>query len=168
LIAATRESEVTNVDRRRLLERLDEAWMAFKASYAGLSEADLLEPGVTGDWSVRDIIAHVTTWDEEALTHLPSILDGGKPPRYSVTYGGIDAFNALMTKRKESLPLAEVLRQLDDTHRRLVEVIDRAPADQLTRETRFRRRLRLDTYGHYPNHAGAICRWRERHGPRKT
>ena len=117
------------MDRRRLLERLDKAWMAFKESYAGLSEAELLEPGVTGDWSVRDIIAHVTTWDEEALTHLPSILDGGKPPRYSVTYGGIDAFNALMTKRKESLPLAEVLRQLDDTHRRLVEVIDRAPAD---------------------------------------
>ena len=152
------------MDRRRLLKRLDEAWLTFKASYAGLSEAQLLEPGVTGAWSVRDIIAHVTTWDAEALTHLPSILGGKRPPRYSMTYGGIDAFNALMTKRKESLSLSEVLRQLDDTHRRLVEVIERAPADQLVRETRFRRRLRLDTYGHYPNHAAAICRWRERSG----
>jgi len=87
------------LDRRQLLERLDEAWVAFKASYAGLSEAQLLEPGVTGAWSVRDIIAHVTTWDAEALTHLPSILEGKRPPRYSRTYGGIDAFNALMTKR---------------------------------------------------------------------
>lgn len=151
------------MDRRQLLERLDKAWVAFKASYAGLSEAQLLEPGVTGAWSVRDIIAHVTTWDEEALKHLPSILEGEKPPRYSVTYGGIDAFNALMTKRKESLSLSEVLRQLDDTHRRLVEVIERAPEDQLIREARFRRRLRLDTYGHYPKHAAAIRRWR---GPR--
>jgi hypothetical protein len=152
------------MDRRQLLERLDNAWVAFKASYAGLSEAQLLEPGVTGAWSVRDIIAHVTTWDAEALTHLPSILEGNRPPRYSMTYGGIDAFNALMTKRKESLSLSEVLRQLDDTHRSLVEVIERAPADQLVRETRFRRRLRLDTYGHYPNHAAAIRRWRERSG----
>jgi hypothetical protein len=149
------------VDRRRLLKRLDEAWLTFKASYAGLSEAQLLEPGVTGVWSVRDIIAHVTTWDEEALKHLPSILEGRRPPRYSVTYGGIDAFNALMTKRKESLSLSEVLRQLDDTHRRIVEVIGRAPDVQLIRETRFRRRLRLDTYGHYPKHAAAIRRWRE-------
>ena len=156
------------MDRRQLLERLHKAWVAFKASYAGLSEAQLLEPGVTGAWSVRDIIAHVTTWDEEALTHLPSILEGGKPPRYSVTYGGIDAFNALMTKRKESLPLSEVLRQLDDTHRRLVEVIERAPGVQLIRETRFRRRLRLDTYGHYPNHAAAIRRWRERSAEANT
>jgi hypothetical protein len=168
LDATIEGSEVKNVDRRQLLERLHKAWVAFKASYAGLSEAQLLEPGVTGAWSVRDIIAHVTTWDEEALTHLPSILEGGKPPRYSVTYGGIDAFNALMTKRKESLPLSEVLRQLDDTHRRLVEVIERAPGVQLIRETRFRRRLRLDTYGHYPNHAAAIRRWRERSAEANT
>lgn len=150
------------MDRRRLLRRLDEAWLAFKASYAGLSEAQLLEPGVTGAWSVRDIIAHVTTWDEEALKHLPTILEGKRPPRYSLTYGGIDAFNARMTKRKEGLSLAEVIRQLDDSHRRVVEVIERAPEHQLIRETRFRRRLRLDTYGHYPKHAAAIRRWRER------
>ena len=148
--------------RQQLLKRLDKAWCVFKDSYAGLPDSKLLELGVTGAWSVRDIIAHVTTWEEEALKHLPLVLRGKRPPRYSVTYGGIDAFNALMTKRKESLSLLEVLRQLDDTHRRLVEVIKRAPEDQLIRETRFRRRLRLDTYGHYPNHAAAIRRWRER------
>ena len=62
----------------------------------GLSDAELMEPGVTGAWSVKDIIPHVTGWEEEALTHLPLILAGGRPPRYSVRYGGIDAFNAQM------------------------------------------------------------------------
>lgn len=41
-----------------------------------------------------------------------------------------DAFNALMTKRKEELSLAEVLRQLDDTHQRLIDLIERAPEDR--------------------------------------
>ncbi|HKI01006.1 MAG TPA: DinB family protein [Thermoanaerobaculia bacterium] len=149
------------MNRQQLLKRLDKAWVEFKTSYAGLSEAQLMEPGVTGAWSIRDIIAHVTTWEEEALEHLPSILEGRRPPRYSVTYGGIDAFNALMTKRKEGLSLSEVLHQLDDTHQHLIEMIERAPEDQLTHETRFRRRLRFDTYGHYPKHGKAIRRWRE-------
>ena len=70
--------------QRGLLQRLDEAWAAFRESYAGLSDAELLEPGVTGAWSVRDIIAHVTTWEEEALKHLPLVLMGKRPPRYSV------------------------------------------------------------------------------------
>ena len=49
-------------DGRQLLKRLDTAWGAFKESYAGLSDAQLMKPGVTGDWSVRDILAHVSTW----------------------------------------------------------------------------------------------------------
>lgn len=149
------------MDRAGLLKRLDAAWGAFQDSYAGLSAAELMEPGVTGDWSVRDILAHVTTWEEEALTYLPLILAGGTPPRYRATYGGIDAFNALMTERKKSLPLADVLRQLDETHRRVLDLIQRTPEEQFVRETRCRRRLRLDTYHHYPQHAEAIRRWRE-------
>jgi hypothetical protein len=149
------------MDRAQLLKRLDRAWEALEASYAGLSESELMEPGVTGAWSVRDIIAHVTWWEEEALTHLPHIMAGGKPPRYSVTYGGIDAFNAQMTEERSGLSLAEVLRRRDDTHRRLVDFLQSVPEDQFVRETRFRRRLRLDTYGHYPLHAEAILKWRE-------
>lgn len=147
--------------RDQLLRRLDAQWQAFKASYAGLSEVELLEPGVTGSWSVRDIVAHVTTWEEEALAYLPLILEGGRPPRYSTRYGGIDQFNALMTERKKDLPLAEVLRQLDDVHRRVVELVRRVPEEHVTRESRFRHRLRMDTYHHYPQHAGAIRRWRK-------
>src|SRR5712691_11798752 len=150
------------MDRQVLLKRLDTAWRAFKESYAGLSEAQLMEPGVSGAWSVRDIIAHVITWEEEALKHLPSVLEDREPPRYSVTYGGIDAFNTQMTSRKGGQSLSEMFRQLDDVHQRVIDVIERAPESHLIIETRFRRRLRLDTYTHYPKHAQAIRRWRER------
>jgi len=135
--------------------------MAFRDSYAGLSEPDLLEPGATKAWSVRDIIAHVTTWEEEALKHLPAVLEGRKPPRYSVMYGGIDAFNAIMTTQKAGLSLVHVLEQQEQAHRRVIEVVERAPEEALAPGARFRRRLRLDTYGHYPKHAAAIRRWRE-------
>lgn len=145
----------------RLLRRLDTAWAAFNESYAGVPDARLLEPGVVGDWSVKDVLAHVNTWEEEALEHLPVILGGGTPPRY-VTHGGIDAFNAGMAERKRELPLSDVRRRLDETHRRLVDLIRSVPDEQLAGGTRFRRRLRLDTYGHYALHADAIRKWRSR------
>ena len=145
----------------RVLKRLDAAWAAFCDSYAGLSEAELVTPGVVGDWSVKDILAHVTTWEEEALKYLPVIAEGGRPPRYAAV-GGIDAFNARMTEQKRGRSLAEVSRQLQETHHRLVDLVRQAPGDQLAGETRFRRRLRLDTYGHYAEHAKAILEWRSR------
>jgi hypothetical protein len=149
------------MSRAQLLQRLERAWAEFRESYAGLSDAELMEPGVTGAWSVRDIIAHVTWWEEEALTHLPLVLAGGRPPRYSVTHGGIDAFNAKLTEQRRDWSLAQVRARQDDVHRRLVAFVERAPDDQTGSETRFRRRLRLDTYGHYPKHARAIRIWRE-------
>jgi DinB superfamily len=149
------------VDRPRLLRRLDAAWAAFRESYAGLSDSQLTEPGVTGDWSVKDILAHVTTWEGEALKYLPLIIAGGRPPRY-VKYGGIDAFNAKTTEAKRGLSLPDVLRQLDDTHHRLIDFLQRTPEAQFTRDTRFRRRLRLDTYSHYAEHAEGIRNWRAR------
>jgi hypothetical protein len=121
----------------------------------------MMKPGVTGNWSVRDILIHVTTWEKEALKHLPTILKGGKPERYSVTHGGINAFNRIMTERKKGLTLAEVRRELEDTHRRLIRFIESVPEEQFRTETPFRHRLRLDTYSHYPNHAEAIRRWRK-------
>ncbi|MGE0543992.1 MAG: maleylpyruvate isomerase N-terminal domain-containing protein [Dehalococcoidia bacterium] len=145
----------------KLLRRLDAAWAEFNEACAGLTDARLTEPGVIEDWSVKDIIAHITTWEEEALKHLPVIIAGGSPPRY-VTFGGLDAFNARMTAKKRALPLAEVLRQRDETHNRLVEFVRNAPGDHFAGETRARRRLRLDTYSHYPLHTEAIREWRKR------
>ena len=124
-----------------------------------------LRPAATRSWShrrlVKDILAHVTTWEEQALKHLPSVLRGQTPPRYSVTYGGIDAFNARMTEQKENFSLGEVHGQLSGTHRNLLDFLETVPDKYFAGETRFRHRLRLDTYGHYPKHARAIGKWRE-------
>jgi len=146
--------------RRRVLDQLDRAWCDFEDAHAGLSDEEMLRPGVTKLWSVRDLLAHVTWWEEEALTHLPLILRGGTPPRYKVAYGGIHAFNALMTERKKSLSLRQVRREHAETHRRLVAYLESVPQDAFRSDARFRRRLRLDTFGHYPLHAAAIRKWR--------
>jgi len=139
---------------------MGEAWIDFLQSYAGLSIDEMMESGVTGQWSVRDIIAHVTTWEEETLKHLSSMLRGEKCPRYSVQYGGINAFNALMTEAKKSLSRSELIRQQEEVHARVIRLIESVPEEYLDGKSRFRHRLRMDTYSHYPKHAEAIRRWR--------
>ena len=152
------------MDKQLFLKKVDQAWEALAAAYAGLTEAQLAEPGVNEDWSAKDLLAHVTTWEGEALKYLPLILAGGTPPRYAAQYGGLDAFNAQITAQKRGLTTAEVLEQLDETHRRLLDFIRSAPDDQFARETRFRRRLRIETYSHYTLHAKMIRAWRQRVG----
>ena len=102
--------------------RLEARWRELHHAFQGLSHDALLEPGVVGPWSIRDVLVHVATWEEEAMKALPVILDSGPLPRYSTFYGGIDAFNA----------------QAQECGR------------QLSRWSRSFRRLRTLTTGSYP------------------
>lgn len=145
-----------------VLHNMNTAWGNLQTSWAGLNEEQLLEPGVTGAWSVRDILAHVTTWEQEALAGLAVIRRGERLPRYRAVYGGIDAFNALTTERKRELTLAEVLAQLEATHAELLALLNTLSDAETASDTRLYRRLRNDTWAHYPEHARAIRAWREK------
>lgn len=149
------------MDKSELLGRIDRAWTGFTDSIAGLSDAQMTDTKVTSIWTVKDIVAHVTWWEEEALKYLPLLAMGGRPPKYSQMYGGLDAFNALMTEERRRLPLAQVLAQSRSVHERLVAYVASAPDELTVSDTPFRKRLRLDTYGHYPLHAKALRAWRE-------
>ena len=80
------------MDKQQLLKQLEKAWTAIKESYAGLSDAQLTEPGVMGNWSVKDILAHVTTWEEEALKYLPLIITRSSSTLYQINSCRFDNF----------------------------------------------------------------------------
>lgn len=139
------------------MARIEKAWSELRESYTGLTDEQLVQRGALGEWSVKDVLAHVTSWDEEALKHLPTVARGERPPRYAAQ-GGIDAFNARSAERTRDLPLATVLAGMDETHARLVAYV--RGATEIANPSRFTNRLRLDTYGHYRLHAAAIRDWR--------
>ncbi|MFZ3070394.1 MAG: DinB family protein [Anaerolineaceae bacterium] len=144
------------------LSKLNLLWENFQQSYADLDKEQMTQPGVTGNWSVKDIIAHVTTWEEESLQSLPLILQGQKLSKYSDKYGGIDAFNAQMTEAKANLTLNEVLASQYQTHERLITYLQEVDEAHFKSSTRFFRRLNMDAYYHYPEHTEAIKAWREK------
>jgi hypothetical protein len=138
------------------MARIDARWQEFVRSYEELSEEDMALPGVVGDWSVKDLIAHVTTWEEETLKMLPLIAKGLRTP----LYGGVDWFNVESVARKRGLSYDRVSRESTETHQRLISYLEGVPENLFATETRFRRRLRLGTYGHYPEHTRSIQVWR--------
>jgi uncharacterized damage-inducible protein DinB len=125
-----------------------------------LPEAALTTPGVSGDWSVRDLLAHITTWEGEFLKALPTILADKRVPHYSTLYGGIDAFNAQQQEQSRTLSLAGVRAAMDKTHAALLDAVRETPTQEKRIEARLRRRLRQDTYHHYGVHIAQLEEWR--------
>src|SRR5688572_29093454 len=94
--------------RDRLIARLDEEWRAMLDAVEVVPEAALMQPGAVGEWSVRDVMAHISTWEREFLRALPVILEGRRLPHYSTLYGGINAFNAMEQEKAGGLSPAQV------------------------------------------------------------
>jgi len=148
------------VNREQLLGRIERHWSAFNDACAGLPDTALEQPRAVGEWSVKDLIAHLATWEGEALTALPVIMQGKRPPRY----GGVDNFNARQYDAIRRLSLPEAREALRTSHQRLLDFLASVPETWFATETRFRHRLRLDTWGHYPEHTEAILAWRKTKG----
>ena len=64
-----------------------EAWLAaireerarFDAVLAGVSPERMSQAGAVGEWSVKDVLAHLSVWQSRAITLLFQIERGGRP-----------------------------------------------------------------------------------------
>ena len=150
--------------KSRLLARVQSEWSAFQDYIESLTEADHLLTGVVGDWSVRDLLVHITSWDGEALKAIPIILEVSRLPRYSL-------FTGASTR---STPWSKHLRctcfwhrwgaDMRDAHQRLLSCLAGLPSDALVWGGRLARRVRQDTWQHYREHTLHVVEWRQQKG----
>jgi len=146
------------------LNLLNKRWQELLDSFAGLDPQQMLIPGVVGTWTVKDVLGHVTSWEQETLSTLPEILTGNPAPVYSQLYGSIDALNAYMVLLKNRQTLEEVLSDLEKVHSKLLQFLEEADPALFLDENPFLIRLSMDTTEQYPEHAQAIRDWRASKG----
>jgi hypothetical protein len=99
-----------------------------------LSEDDAIRPATIGggDWSAKDLRAHLTTWEEAALQALAQWREGQRPTIEVEAFAsdeGVDRFNAATVEAKAKLPLADVRAEAERVHAALVHEIE-AMTDQ--------------------------------------
>lgn len=79
--------------RQMLAGQLHDARERLLASFAGLTEDEMMQPGVAGEWSVRDLLAHLASWDRETTATYRGMLRGERLPFLDLDEEGIQAFN---------------------------------------------------------------------------
>ena len=94
-------------------------------SVGGLTEEELNEPGVVGDWSARDTLAHVLAWEEYGWAILSQWPEpkAGTLTRWEVGKSEEEA-NALLLDRYAESDLIDVLGDLYTFRRRTLRFID--------------------------------------------
>ena len=110
------------VSRRRAVRILDEGHAAVNALLDRLPPRALSRPGLGGgDWSPRDLVGHLESWEEYAIEALDAWDQGsGVPIDKEVWSKGTSRVNVDAVARKASRSAAEMRRHAERTHAELI------------------------------------------------
>lgn len=155
-------TQATGGDKEHLVKELEQARDDLRASYEGLSDEHMTRPGAVGEWSVKDVLTHVASWEEVALPDLARLARGDTPTLASIDLysTSFDDFNALIMSLRRALPLDQVLRELDIVCADFMAAVGLLPAPVLA-DGQFGRILVQITAEHDRQHADDIRRWRK-------
>jgi hypothetical protein len=137
-------------DERRRLDEL----------IAPLDDDDLTTTGVIDGQSIKDLLAHITAWEQLCLTWVRTDHRGDEP----FTDESLNALNAKMYEQDRTRPLAEVQARARSSYAEILEMVDEQPEAALAKPPRWSERtleevIRANTDEHYREHADQIDVW---------
>ena len=140
-----------NADWTALQARLATAFTNFLDTCDHL-DPGLYEQGVVHDqWSLRDVVAHLTGWDHEATERFWRFLSG---PTEDSTYNN-DEFNARSVTARQHFSYAQAVKEWRSVHRGLEEAIGAVQPEDLEADSRFATWL-VTLSSHYEEHAAQL------------
>jgi hypothetical protein len=126
----------------------------------------LSEPVASGQWSIKEIIAHLTEYDRQLGLGLALRLQ--KPPQIWLDDLGLDEFNARLHQQIAERDLNDILRDSQQVFRELLAEVEAHTEEYLFGTHRVEgvtydvipfQILKSESYGHYRDHIPAIQAW---------
>lgn len=122
-------SEEKLPSRKEAVRILDQGRAEIDALLARLSPRDLTRSGIGGgEWSPKDLIGHLDSWEQHALDALAAWARGEPAPIDEQVYSRKTSdINAEGVERKTKLSYAKVRHSADETHAALLAAIRGMP-----------------------------------------
>lgn len=156
------------ITKPELLEHIRSERKDLEAALARLSPAQYLQPGLESGWSVKDILAHLTAWEENMQRWTAQTLQGEQPDRPAqFTDAVIQQMNQQLYLENREKDLADVLAGFRDTHPQTLAMLAGISEEDLVDPQRFPSRQGLplwlmvaaNTWWHYKEHRETIQTW---------
>ncbi len=146
----------------QIAAEMQEAGSEVLRAISGLSDEQMSMPAIDG-WSVKDHLNHMTVWHEFRFHEISRIARGGRPAFPPFTDEQLDAVNSVTVALRRSLPVSQVLADLEFARSLVIEAIAGCLEEALREENYGEVGLRGGV-AHDLDHAATIKAWRQREG----
>jgi uncharacterized protein (TIGR03083 family) len=125
--------------KSQLLEAIRKERDALEAFLEGLATEEMLQPGIVGQWSVKDVLAHLVEWEQMFLGWYRTGLQGQLPdlPAKGFNWRQLPALNEQIYQRHRDQSLTDVLKQFTASHQELVRTLQAMSEQELCTPDQF-------------------------------
>jgi hypothetical protein len=155
---------VKQLSKDQLLKDIYTERRRLEKNLSTLSEEDMLQPGVIGTWSVKDMLVHIVAWEKLFLDWYQAGLQGSCPDITPVGMSkkAIDALNQDIYEKNRCRSLEDVLSDFRTSYQQTLTTIKAIPEEDMFIRGRFEwtGRLTLADYiaGNTCNHYAWVNR----------
>ncbi len=116
-----------------------------------------------GSWSVKDVLCHLTSWEQFATADLQRVRRGHIPQLATFRMEDVDDWNAWLMRSRNLFPLPQAMSELEESRRQFTAALNELP-DNLFAGGQVARTLAEGLTNGEKGHAAEIREWREREG----
>jgi hypothetical protein len=122
-----------------LLQAIEKERGALEAQLEILIPEQMTVPGIVGEWSVKDVLAHLIEWEQMVLGWHAAGLRGETPelPAPGFKWNQTPALNQHIYEKHRDRHLDDVLAQFQASHKEILGVIQNLSNDELFTAGRF-------------------------------
>lgn len=143
--------------KSELLRLVNKEWQQLVGTVSSLTEELAEKPGLVGDWSVKDLMGHISFWENVAADRLEKILTGKRIQ--FIDDEDVPRINKEEVERMRSEPLSSIQRNLQLVHTELVRAIDRFPEEKFrSNDQNLTEWIAESTYQHYAEHRAKLLK----------
>lgn len=119
------------MDKQEIFERLNLCRMALLETLAKIPEQEMESELVEGQWTIKQILGHMTAWEQTVLDPLVGFVQIGEfNPEIIADH---DLWNAEQTARREAMDIQQVIAELETTRKLLIDEASRLTEEQWER-----------------------------------
>lgn len=144
--------------KEELLDNLEREYQALQDVLHGLS-AEQIRRRELGDWSVKEIVAHLTGWHRQMIPVLERIARGQHPFPDGFPYQDPQPWNDRFAAASAGRTPEAVLEEFEESHRDFAAAAAAIPDLRLKPGRTAHRIVHLNGPDHYRHHAGQIAAW---------
>ncbi len=117
--------------KSELLNWLQKEYQEWEALLAQIGPTRMEQPGVNGEWSMKDLIGHLTGWNRWLVARMQAAQrsEPEPPPPWPAHLEAEDDINAWIYETYRGRSLREILDETDQVHQQLLAVIEELPDD---------------------------------------